>query len=72
MHNVFLLFAKLHPVTVFVEDTDTAVLLIYHWKAKEIFMTTKKSGKTWSISSSAEQIREVKKSVAGNTCLVRL
>ena len=45
----FLKFAKLHPVNVFAEDTDIAVLLIYHWKAdlKEIFMSTKKSGKTW-------------------------
>ena len=57
----FLQFAKSHPV-VFAEETDIAVLLIYHLKAdlKEIFMSTEKSGKTWSISSSTEQIGEVK------------
>ena len=52
----FLKFAKSHPVNVFAEDTDITVLLICHWKAdlKEIFMSSEKSGNTWSTSSSAE------------------
>ena len=37
-------------------------MLIYQWKVdlKEIVMTTEKSGETWSIRSSVEEIGEVK------------
>ena len=65
MHNkctMCFVNAKSHPINIFAVDADIAVLLIYHWKAdlKEIFITTEKSGKTWSIISSAEQTGEVK------------
>ena len=43
--------AEVKDVQVFADDTDIAVLLLHHWHEglHDIFLTSKRSGKTWSI-----------------------
>ena len=49
-------------VNMFAEDNDIVVLLLHYWKTEleEIYVIARKSGRTWSISRSAEKANEAK------------
>ena len=58
--HVVVVFQKAdeNPVEVISDDTDIAVLLLFHWteNMKDIFFHSERSNKTWSIKASSKSL----------------
>ena len=54
--------AQESPVIVVADDTDIAVMLLYHWNSKlsDIYFLQERGGKCWSVKGCQSQVNDVK------------
>ncbi|XP_066924439.1 uncharacterized protein [Clytia hemisphaerica] len=54
--------AERKDVVVVADDTDVAVMLLYHWKENlhDIYLLQENTGKCWSIKQSSNKIKDIK------------